>query len=532
MRPTLPPAPLARRALLAACMAAAFADARAQQAPAAPPATYVLLLGNDTLGLERASFGLQRIDGEMLDKLRGMRVVYAVSFDAAGNAARVDTRFYRPATDTTVRQHAVIELHGDTAVATIDGTLTVQRIPTRAGALPYLNPSIALLDPVIARSRGSAGPADVPLLQIVGGMTVPMRVTWQRADSAEVVIGGVTGYVRTGPDGHVSEFAVPAQRYRAVRASGDVRLTLTPPDYSAPPGAPYTAESVHVRTPAGLTLAGTLTLPRARPPRGAPAVVTITGSGAQDRDESIPLVRGYRPFRQLADTLARRGIAVLRLDDRGIGGSDPGPATATSADYAQDVRAALAWLRMRPEIDATRLALVGHSEGGLIAPMVATEDSAVRAIVLMAGPSRTGRRILEYQQRYAIDHDTALTPARRDSLYATIATRLDSAARSSPWIRFFLEHDPAATARRVHVSVLILQGATDRQVTADQAEELAAAFRAGGNRRVTVRVFPETNHLFVADPSGDPSRYGSLHTTGVRREVLGAVADWLSTQLR
>jgi uncharacterized protein len=144
---------------------------------------------------------------------------------------------------------------------------------------------------------------------------------------------------------------VPAQRLTVTRVDGAhvTPMAAEPPDYSAPAGAPYTAEDVVVHTPMGHTLAGTLTRPRTDAP--VPAVVLITGSGSQDRDEAIPMVRGYRPFRDIADTLSRRGIAVLRLDDRGFGASTGDASTATSADYADDVRAALAWLRARDDID-------------------------------------------------------------------------------------------------------------------------------------------------------------------------------------
>ena len=283
------------------------------------------------------------------------------------------------------------------------------------------------------------------------------------------------------------------------------------------------------------TLAGTLTIPIARvskTTRRFPAVVTITGSGLENRDESIPIVPGYRPFRDIADTLGRRGIAVLRLDDRGFGGSTGNGGAATSADFADDIRAALAWLRTRPDMDPRRLGLVGHSEGGMIAPMIAATDSTLRAIVLMAGPSETGRAIVAYQNRYAVEHDSAIPPAHWDSVLAAAAHEVDSLAATRPWVRFFLDYDPLATARKVHrTPVLILQGANDRQVTMGQADSLAAAFRAGGNRDVTVRVFPGTNHLFLADTSGNPGGYASLTDTHVRRDVLGTLADWLATHL-
>src|SRR5262249_9218930 len=158
------------------------------------------------------------------------------------------------------------------------------------------------------------------------------------------------------------------------------------------------------------------------------AIVTITGSGTEERDESIPGVKGYRPFRQVADTLGRRGIAVLRLDDRGAGGSDMGPPGPTSADFADDIRAALADLRTRKDIDGDRLGLVGHSEGGMIAPMVAATDARLKAIALMAGPARTGRKIILYQQRYAIDSMQRITGPKRDTAIAAGAKALDSIA--------------------------------------------------------------------------------------------------------
>jgi hypothetical protein len=223
-------------------------------------------------------------------------------------------------------------------------------------------------------------------------------------------------------------------------------------------------------------------------------------------------IDGYRPFWQVADTLARRGIATLRLDDRGINGSSAGPMNATSADFANDIRAGLAYLRTRPEIDGARLGLVGHSEGGMIAPMIAATDPSLRGIVLLAGPAQTGREILIYQL-----HSERVA---------------DSLANAIPWMRFFADYDPRATARKVRVPTLVLQGETDRQITAEQAEQLAAALRSGGNTDVTVRVFPATDHLFVPDPDGNPARYGQLPSKNVRPEVLGAIADWLSAHLR
>lgn len=524
----------ARRTLLRA--AAALVTSAVSAVPAvsrAQTATYYVVTGSDTVSVERVTRGVARLEGELVLRAQGSRVAYAATLGANETMTAMETWLRRGA-DTTTLQHARITLTADSAIAEVGST--VQRIGTPPGAMPYINPSAGLLDQALRRARALGGAsAEVPLIQGGMGMITPLHVTWLGADSAVLSIAGtemrasISGSTFTGA-------VVPSQSVRFVRVEGARTLDaapLPPPDYRAPAGAPYVAEEVRIVTTDGVKLAGTLTLPRrGAPPTRVPAVVLITGSGTQARDEAIPIVAGYRPFRQIADTLSRRGIAVLRLDDRGAGASDPGPRGATSADFATDIGAALAYLRARPEIDDAKLGLVGHSEGGLIAPLVAAHDTALKAIVLMAGPSQTGRAIISYQQRYAIESMSRVAPGRRDSAYAASMRTVDSLAKENGWMRFFLDYDPLPTAQRVRQPVLILQGATDRQVTQEQAQALAAAFRAGGNRDVTVRVFPATNHLFLPDSSGNPSGYAKLADTRVRATVLGTLADWLVQRLR
>jgi dipeptidyl aminopeptidase/acylaminoacyl peptidase len=306
-----------------------------------------------------------------------------------------------------------------------------------------------------------------------------------------------------------------------------------PTDYSAPLGAPYTAENVTVPTPAGHTLAGTLTLPKgASAANKVGALVTITGSGAQDRDEMLPTPPGFRPFRQIADSLGRRGIAVLRMDDRGTGASTGNHRTATSADFAEDIRAGLAYLRTRPEIDASKLGLIGHSEGGLIGPMVAVAEPQLRGIVLMAGPSWNGRQVLQFQISNNIRNTSNLTGTRLDSALATVNTRIDSLRNANPWMKFFIDHDVLAVARQVKTPALVINGGTDLQVTEAQAEELGNAIRQSGNRDVTVHVFKNLNHLFIYDPVGTPQGYARLPRSAVEPEVVGMVVDWVVARFR
>ena len=272
-------------------------------------------------------------------------------------------------------------------------------------------------------------------------------------------------------------------------------------------------------------------------PKGAsktPVVITISGSGPQERDSRIGTVPGYEFFRQIADTLGRRGIAVLRFDDRGVGesGGRESAVKSTSADFADDVRSIVAWLRARADVDATRIALAGHSEGGLIAPIVAASDPRLKAVALLAGPAYDGRQVLMYQNRQVIDKAPALSAGQRDSIWKTVPAALDSLSNANPWMAFFMSHNPRTTARQVKQPVLLLHGETDRQVTVEQADSLLSALRSSGNRDVTLRKFSATNHLFLTDSSGLPGGYAQLKDPKVRKDVLGALADWAVRVLR
>lgn len=323
--------------------------------------------------------------------------------------------------------------------------------------------------------------------------------------------------------------AAPGSAQRAGGAAAQA------PDYSAPANAPYTATNVTVQTPMGHTLAGTLTLPRgASSTRPVGAIVTITGSGAQERDSRLTGVQGYQPFRQYADSLARRGIAVLRMDDRGTGSSKGTHRGSTTADFAEDIRAGLAYLRTRPEIDSTRLGLAGHSEGALIANLVAAKEPSLRAIVLLAGVARPAREVLIFQLKNLINHNTNFSQTQKDSAITAIPQTIEGMMARDPWMAFFLVHDPAATSRQVKTpSVLILTGANDQQADPKQVPDWAAAFLAAGNTDVTAHVIPGLNHLFVPDADGFPGNYAKLPPpVRVDPYVVGLVVDWLAYRFR
>ena len=302
---------------------------------------------------------------------------------------------------------------------------------------------------------------------------------------------------------------------------------------------------------AAARLAGTLTLPQGRGP--FPAVVLIAGSGAARRDESV---FGHAIFLVLADHLTRHGIAVLRYDKRGLGQSTGDYAAATSTDFAADAEAGVAYLKTRPEIDRGRIGLIGHSEGGLIAPMVAERDPAVASLVLMAGSGVPGDQIIMAQSRAiaaaagvpeaALAANDALerrfldaVMAAKDQPSAELAVRrvlkgagmpdaaIDAQAKaaSSNWYRFFLSYDPAPTLRRLRRPVLAIIGSKDLQVpSAQNLPALREALKS--DPAAEVIELPGLNHLFQTARTGAPSEYGQIEET-LSPTALDLITQWI-----
>ena len=314
-----------------------------------------------------------------------------------------------------------------------------------------------------------------------------------------------------------------------------------------------------------VTLAGTLTRPRG--PGPFPAVVFVSGSGAQNRDENV---LGFKPFAILADRLTRDGIAVLRCDDRGFGKSTGDFASATSRDFADDLRAGIRFLGARTDIDRRRIGALGHSEGGLIAPMVAAGSDTVAFLVLLGAPGVRGDSVMLDQgdriQRAMgfTDSARALNRAAQKLSFAAVATdrgwdEARTAAEAvlrfmsptgvsdsilaaavdgemekmkSPWMKSFLFHEPAPVLQKVRCPVLALFGANDLQVAPEaNAAPLERALRKGGNRDVTVRVIPRANHVFQETDNGSPLLYGTLKKEFVPG-FLDTVSTWVTTRAR
>ncbi|MEN6334010.1 MAG: alpha/beta fold hydrolase [Phycisphaerales bacterium] len=319
---------------------------------------------------------------------------------------------------------------------------------------------------------------------------------------------------------------------------------------------PYLDEEVTYANAAdGVTLAGTLTLPPTGKP--FPAVILISGSGPEDRDETV---YWHRPFLILADWLTRRGIAVLRVDDRGVGGSTGSTSQATSTDFARDVLAGAQYLRTRNEIDPNRIGLIGHSEGGIVAPMAAVDSNDVAFIVLMAGPGVTGEQILMEQlvdllkaagasqrvidvavqeQRRVLDvvkneADPNVADARLRAIIAEYSPSLskqqvDAQVQqvTSPWYRFFVTYDPRETLRKVRCPVLAVNGSLDLQVSArTNLPAIEQALRDGGNPDFAVQELPGLNHLFQTARTGGADEYARIEET-MAPSALETIAAWV-----
>lgn len=329
---------------------------------------------------------------------------------------------------------------------------------------------------------------------------------------------------------------------------------------------PYYAEEVKFENAKDkISLAGTLTLPKKE---GVfPVVVLISGSGPQNRDEEIA---GHKPFLVLSDYLTKNGIGVLRFDDRGTAASTGDFSLATSREFASDVEAAMSYLKTRKDINSKKIGLIGHSEGGLIAPMVAANSKDVAFIVLLAGPGLTGEQILTKQARLigkasgvsdeALDQREAVNSKIYDVLkqklsieetrkkvgdvlkdaFATLPpdqapsadqitalTERTVNSVATPWFQYFITYDPIPTLEKVTCPVLALNGSNDLQVP--PKEDLAtikAALEKGGNKNFIVKELPGLNHLFQESQTGSLDEYGKIEQT-ISPTALTEISEWI-----
>jgi pimeloyl-ACP methyl ester carboxylesterase len=346
---------------------------------------------------------------------------------------------------------------------------------------------------------------------------------------------------------------------------------LKRPQHPEPP-YPYKEEGVIYRNDkAGVILAGTLTYPQKGGP--FPAVLLITGSGPQDRNETVA---GHKLFLVIADYLTRQGLAVLRVDDRGVGSSTGNLTDSTSEDLAGDVLAGVEFLKSHGKIDGKKIGLLGHSEGGVIAPIAASRSEDVAFIVLLAGTGITGEEILyaqaaliaeasgvsqkdidqnmatqkkmfevlkkeknpeaaEEQLRSILEEsfaslDEKTQQSMGDNIEARIQSEIDQV--NNRWWRFFLTYDPTTALRKVKCPVLALNGKKDLQVPYQQnLQAIEGGLRSGGNKDFTTKTFSDLNHLFQHAETGLPAEYATIEET-ISPAVLELISGWILDRIK
>ncbi len=332
---------------------------------------------------------------------------------------------------------------------------------------------------------------------------------------------------------------------------------------------PYFSEDITFENKsAGITLAGTLTLPKKE---GVfPVVILISGSGPQNRDEEL---LGHKPFLVISDYLTKNGIAVLRFDDRGTAESKGDFKTATTSDFSTDVEASITYLKTRKEINPKKIGLIGHSEGGIIAPMIASKSKDVNFIILLAGPGIPGDQLLLLQQtqlakasgqsdsviqkseelnkkafeiikKYTNSEElkTQMTqyittisknsPNKPENMSEEEFINLQLTKILNPWMIYFLRYDPSLALEKVKCPVLAIYGEKDLQVPAkENVEAIKKSLAKAGNNQLTTQILPNLNHLFQECKTGIPNEYGTIEQT-FSPTALTEILKWLQIQTK
>ncbi len=403
-----------------------------------------------------------------------------------------------------------------------------------------------------------------------GVKDIPMSETVIKGDSLIFKIAAIEGIyegcIQTDGKTALGTWKQGGVSFPLALSKTDQAPTINRPQEPKPP-FPYKQEEVSFRNEkAGVVLSGTLTMPE----NGGPfaAVVMISGSGPQDRDEQL---LGHKPFMVIADYLTRRGVAVLRFDDRGVGRSTGDFAAATSVDFASDALAAVEFLMSRKEIDPGKIGLAGHSEGAIIAPMVANRSRDVAFAILLAGPGMKGEDLMylqaaRIQQAMGADEKTiSVSEATQRKIFGvlksekddTLAAKklreiLNAAAEEvaadekaetgsneaaidmqikqvlTPWFRYFIAYDPVVELNGLRCPVLALWGERDLQVPPKENMPLVEqALKEAGNRDAILKVLPGLNHLFQSASTGSVSEYVQIEET-FSPAALTVIGDWIA----
>lgn len=402
-----------------------------------------------------------------------------------------------------------------------------------------------------------------------GAFGIPMTAAEFKDNSLKIThtMAGIVYLGTIGKDGIISGTFTQAGQVFPLNLTRDFiqkAETKRPQDPVQP--YPYYSEDLIVRNVAdSLDLACTLTLPDKE--GKYPVVILISGSGPQDRNEEL---LGHKPFLVLSDYLTRNGIGVLRFDDRGTNKSTGKYSNATSADFAKDVMSLVQYLKTRPGVDPLKIGLIGHSEGGIIAPMVAVKSPDVAFIVLMAGTGVRGDELLLMQQE-AIGRasgtseeelqlmssinrkafDIVIENSKTEDISKKLTDYLMSersnfpstqkpegmsdedfvkmivTQTTSPWMLYFIKHDPALVLEHVKCPVLAINGSKDLQVpSVVNLEKIRTSLAKAGNQKVTIKELEGLNHLFQECTTGAPTEYATIEQT-ISPKALEAILTWI-----
>lgn len=407
-------------------------------------------------------------------------------------------------------------------------------------------------------SSGLKGTLDSP---DQGAFGIPMSSTEIIGDSLKVKNTGmgltISAVYQSEKDSLYSDFMQGGAQFKMTMGRSTSVYKFNRPQLPKEP-FPYKIEEVTFinKNADGIKLAGTFTIPDNV--KNPPAVILISGSGPQDRDEKI---MEHQPFLVIADYLSRNGIAVLRYDDRGVAKSEGNFGTATSYDFSTDAEAALEYLRTRKEINTDKIGLIGHSEGGMIAPMVASRNNNTAFIVLLAGPGITINKLMLKQledytsaagapkeeiEKMLILNDSVFTAIRKIEDKAMLTERLREIlkqqnyadgnkeqaegfiqSRISPWFSYFIRFTPSEYLEKVKCPVLALNGELDKQVNAEMnLEGIRTALNKAENTDFTIQAFKGLNHLFQEATTGNESEYIQIEQT-FSPQVMEVISKWI-----
>jgi hypothetical protein len=410
---------------------------------------------------------------------------------------------------------------------------------------------------------GFEGTMDSPK-QGVKGIPIDVVTFVAKNLTVEVKAAGIKYEGEWKTDTEIAGYFVQGSFSAPMNLSKGVIEIIKPQEPTKP--YPYYSEEIQfTNAKENISLAGTLTLPKKE--GKFPVVVLISGSGQQNRDSEI---LGHKPFLIISDYLTRNGIAVLRYDDRGAGKSKGDPTLSTSEDFADDARAAIEYLRTRKEINSNKIGIIGHSEGGMIAPMIAANDKNIAFIILLAGTGVAGD-VLLVDQNYEVGKLSGLNEEQLNedkitnkniydivkaegtldevknnltAFFESEISKIPEAERPSkmeietsikqqvdgiatPWLRYFISYNPKENLKKVECPVLVLNGEKDIQVTSKlNTEAIVNALKEGGNRNVKLQIFPGLNHLFQHCTTCNVAEYSQLDET-FSPEVLKTMSDWI-----